>query len=134
MMEEPVINMDKFIKDFNEGMSSYNLQNKYLLTPRQYRKLVRGVRRKDGFSKKRSGTKINTIRSKFNEPYITSKKDGRFMIRKREIYYGQYDTLEIAKKVKQKLIENEWDKSKLNRIRKELGLKPMREQKCSKNC
>lgn len=130
MMEEPVINMDQFIKDFNEGMSSYNLQNKYLITPRQYRKLVRGVRRKDGFSKKRTRTKTYTVRSKFNEPHIISKKDGRFMIRKREVYYGQYDTLEIAKKVKQKLIENEWDKSKLNKIRKELGLKPMREQKC----
>lgn len=134
MMEEPCINMDQFIKDFNEGMSSYNLQDKYLLTPRQYRKLVRGVRRKDGFSMKRSRTKNYTIRSKFDEPHITSKKDGRFMIRKKEVYYGQYDTLEIAKKVKQKLIEHKWDKSKLNEIRKELGLKPMREQKCSKNC
>lgn len=126
MIEEPVINMDQFIKDFNEGMSSYNLQDKYLLTPRQYRKLVRGVRRKDGFSMKRSRTKNYAVRSKFDEPHITSKKDGRFMIRKREIYYGQYDTLEIAKKVKQKLIEHKWDKSKLNEIRKELGLKPMR--------
>ena len=134
MIEEPCINMDQFIKDFNEGMSSYNLQDKYLLTPRQYRKLVRGVRRKDGFSMKRSRTKNYTIRSKFDEPHITSKKDGRFMIRKKEVYYGQYDTLEIAKKVKQKLIEHKWDKSKLNEIRKELGLKPMREQKCSKNC
>lgn len=126
MMEEPCINMDQFIKDFNEGMSSYNLQDKYLLTPRQYRKLVRGVRRKDGFDMKRSRTKNYTIRSKFDEPHITSKKDGRFMIRKKEVYYGQYDTLEIAKKVKQKLIEHKWDKSKLNEIRKELGLKPMR--------
>lgn len=134
MIEEPCINMDQFIKDFNEGMSSYNLQDKYLLTPRQYRKLVRGVRRKDGFSMKRSRTKNYIIRSKFDEPHITSKKDGRFMIRKKEVYYGQYDTLEIAKKVKQKLIEHKWDKSKLNEIRKELGLKPMREQKCSKNC
>lgn len=126
MIEEPCINMDQFIKDFNEGMSSYNLQDKYLLTPRQYRKLVRGVRRKDGFSMKRSRTKNYTARSKFDEPHITSKKDGRFMIRKRKVYYGQYDTLEIAKKVKQKLIEHKWDKSKLNDIRKELGLKPMR--------
>lgn len=134
MMEEPCINMDQFIKDFNDGMSSYNLQDKYLLTPRQYRKLVRGVRRKDGFSMKRSRTKNYNVRSKFDEPHITFKKDGRFMIRKKEVYYGQYDTLEIAKKVKQKLIEYKWDKSKLNEIRKELGLKPMREQKCSKNC
>lgn len=126
MIEEPCINMDQFIKDFNEGMSSYNLQDKYLITPRQYRKLVRGVRRKDGFSMKRSRTKNYAVRSKFDEPHITSKKDGRFMIRKREVYYGQYDTLEIAKKVKQKLIEHKWDKSKLNDIRKELGLKPMR--------
>ena len=134
MMEEPAINMDQFIKDFNEGMSSYNLQDKYLLTPRQYRRLTRGVRRKDGFSMKRSRTKTYTVRSKFNEPHITFKRDGRYMIRRKEIYYGQYNSLEIAKKVKQKLIENKWDKSKLNEIRKELGLKPMREQKCSKNC
>lgn len=133
MIEEPTINMDQFIKDFNEGMSSYNLQDKYLLTPRQYRRLTRGIRRKDGFSMKRSRTKPYAVHSRFNEPHITFKKDGRYMIRRKKIYYGQYATLEIAKKVKQKLIEHQWDKRQLNNIRKELGLKPMREQKCSKN-
>ena len=53
-------------------------------------------------------------------------KDGHYMIRKNDVYYGQYDTLLIAKKIKKELAKVNWDKSQLNKIRKSLGLKPMR--------
>ena len=41
------------------------------------------------------------------------------------MYFGNYETLEIARKVKKELIKVNWDKNQLNNIRKELGLKPM---------
>lgn len=125
-MVEPVINWDKFLADVNDGMSAYNLQHKYVLTPRQYRAIMRNIVRKDGYSMKKSRVKPYKSRTRFNEPHITLKKDGKYMIRKKSTYYGQYSSLEIARKVKQKLIEANWDKRQLNKIRKEIGLKPLR--------
>ena len=125
-MVEPVINWDKFLADVNNGMSAYNLQHKYVLTPRQYRSIMRNIIRKDGYSMKKSRVKPYKSRTRFNEPHITLKKDGKYMIRKKSTYYGQYSSLEIARKVKQKLIEANWDKRQLNKIRKEIGLKPLR--------
>ena len=125
-MVEPVINWENFLKDLNNGMSAYNLQHKYILTPRQYRSIMRNIIRKDGYSMKKSRVKPYQSRTRFNEPHITLKKDGKYMIRKKSTYYGQYSSLEIARKVKQKLIEANWDKRQLNKIRKEIGLKPLR--------
>lgn len=126
MIVEPVINMEEFLKDVDDGMSAYNLQDKYILTPRQYRRIMRNVQRKDGFALKKSRVQPYTHRSKFNEPYITLKKDGWYIVRKDRIYYGQYSTLEMAKLIKKALMEVDWDKSKLNKIRAKFGLKPMR--------
>lgn len=125
-MVEPVINWDNFLKDLDNGMSAYDLQHKYILTPRQYRAIMRHIIRKDGYSMKKSRVKPYKSRTKFDEPHITIKRDGKYMIRKKSIYYGQYETLEIAKKVKKELIKVNWDKNQLNKIRKELNIKPLR--------
>lgn len=125
-MIEPVIDMEAFIKDLDDGMSAYNLQDKYILTPRQYRHIMRNVERKGGFSMKRSRTQPYTERSKFFEPYVTLKKDGHYIIRKDKTYYGQYPNLEVARQVKKALVDCKWDKGQLNKIRKSLGLKPLR--------
>lgn len=125
-MVKPVINWDKFLADVNDGMSAYNLQHKYVLTPRQYRSIMRNIIRKDGYCLKKSRVKPYKSRTQFNEPHITLKKDGKYMIRRKSIYYGQYDSLETARKIKQKLIEMNWDKKQLNKIRKEIGVKPLR--------
>ena len=126
-MVEPVINWDNFLADLNDGMSAYNLQAKYTLTPRQYRWIMRRIIRKDGYSKKATGLPRKKAHRDFNDTYISILKGRKgFIIRKNNIYFGNYETLEIARKVKRKLIEANWDKSKLNNIRKELGLKPMR--------
>lgn len=103
-MIEPKLNMDEFLADLDDGMSAYDLQDKYILTPRQYRKIMRNIIRKDGYNTKKSRVKAYTPRSKFHEPHITLKKDGKYLVRRHSIYYGQYDTLEIARKIKQKLI------------------------------
>ena len=126
-MVEPTINWTNFLKDLDQGMSAYNLQAKYTLTPRQYRWIMRRIIRKDGFSRKATGLQRKKIHRDFHDTYISIRKDAKgFLIRKNNVYYGNYETLEIARKVKKKLIECNWDKSKLNDIRKELGLKPMR--------
>ena len=127
MMVEPTINWDNFLADLNDGMSAYNLQAKYTLTPRQYRFIMRNIVRKDGFSRKANGLERKKVHKDFHDTYISILKGRKgFIIRKNNVYFGNYETLEIARKVKRKLIEANWDKSKLNDIRKELGLKPMR--------
>lgn len=126
-MVEPTINWANFLKDLDQGMSAYNLQAKYTLTPRQYRWIMRRIIRKDGFSRKATGLQRKKAHKDFNDTYISILKGRKgFIIRKNNVYFGNYETLEIARKVKMKLIEANWDKSKLNDIRKELGLKPMR--------
>ena len=126
-MVEPTINWDNFLADLNDGMSAYNLQAKYTLTPRQYRFIMRNIVRKDGFSRKANGLERKKVHKDFHDTYISILKGRKgFIIRKNNVYFGNYETLEIARKVKRKLIEANWDKSKLNDIRKELGLKPMR--------
>lgn len=123
---EPTIDMESFLKDVKDGMSAYNLQDKYTLTPRQYRYIMRGVTRQKGYSLKKTGVRHGHYRSKFHEPFVTKRKTGKYLIRKGDTYYGQYDTLEIARQVKKGLVKCNWDKTQLNSIRKGLGLKPLR--------
>lgn len=129
-MVEPTINWTNFLADLNDGMSAYNLQAKYTLTPRQYRWIMRNVIRKDGYSKKATGLPRKKAHRDFNDTYISILKGRKgFIIRKNNVYFGNYETLEIARKVKRKLIEANWDKNQLNKIRKELGIKPIRSYK-----
>ena len=126
-MVEPTINWTNFLKDLDQGMSAYNLQAKYTLTPRQYRWIMRKIIRKDGFSKKATGLPRKKAHRDFHDTYISILKGRKgFIIRKNNVYFGNYETLEIARKVKRKLIEANWDKNQLNKIRIGLGLKPLR--------
>lgn len=128
-MIDAVVNMKEFTKDVEDGMSAFDLKKKYVLTPRQFRKLVENIERKKPIKRKKSKYK-RTIRTYFNEPYISiDANSGKYAIRKDKTYYGMYDSLDIAKEVKEKLIEENWDKSKLNDIRCELDLKPMKFRK-----
>ena len=128
-MIDAVVNMKEFTKDVENGMSAFDLKKKYVLTPRQFRKLVENIERKKPIKRKKSKMK-RTIRTYFNEPYISiDVNTGKYTIRKDKTYYGLYDSLDIAKQVKKKLIEENWDKSKLNDIRCELDLKPMKFRK-----
>ena len=128
-MIDAVVNMKEFTKDVEDGMSAFDLKKKYVLTPRQFRKLTENIERKKPIKRKKSKWK-RTIRTYFNEPYISiDANTGKYAIRKDNTYYGLYDSLDIAKEVKKKLIEENWDKSKLNDIRCELDLKPMKFRK-----
>ena len=128
-MIDAVVNMKEFTKDVEDGMSAFDLKKKYVLTPRQFRKLVENIERKKPIKRKKSKMK-RTIRTYFNEPYISiDANTGKYAIRKDKTYYGLYDSLDIAKEVKEKLIEENWDKSKLNDIRCEMDLEPMKFRK-----
>lgn len=125
-MIEPDINWDNFIEDVNKGLSAYDLQHKYTITPRQYRWIMRKVQRNGKYSLKKTRVQPYARRSYFNEPYITKKRDGRYIIRKGKIYYGQYATLDIARKVKKELVKANWDRTQLNDIRERLELPKIR--------
>lgn len=128
-MIDAVVNMKEFTKDVEDGMSAFDLKKKYVLTPRQFRKLTENIERKKPIKRKKSKMK-RTIRTYFNEPYISiDANTGKYAIRKDKTYYGLYDSLDIAKEVKEKLIEENWDKSKLNDIRCEMDLEPMKFRK-----
>ena len=83
-------------------------------------------------------TTLASADSKYKDVYAGTSSDrttnynantGKYTIRKDKTYFGMYDSLDIAKEVKEKLIEENWDKSKLNDIRCELDLKPMKFRK-----
>lgn len=125
-MIDAVVNMKEFKKDVESGMSALDLKEKYVLTSRQFRKLTENIERKNPVKRKKSKWK-RTIRTHFDEPYISiDANTGKYAIRKDNTYYGLYDSLDIAKEVKEKLVEENWDKSKLNDIRYELDLEPIR--------
>lgn len=120
------INMKEFKKDVENGMSALDLKEKYILTSRQYRKLTENIKRKKPTQRKKSKMK-RTIRTFFDEPYVSiDANTGKYAIRKDNTYFGLYDSLDIAKEVKKELVKVNWDKSKLNDIREELDLEPIR--------
>ena len=120
------VNMKEFKKDVENGMSALDLKEKYILTSRQYRKLTENIKRKKPTQRKKSKMK-RTIRTFFEEPYVSiDANTGKYAIRKDNTYFGLYDSLDIAKEVKRELVKVDCDKSKLNDIREELDLEPIR--------
>ena len=82
-MIDAVVNMKEFTKDVEDGMSAFDLKKKYVLTPRQFRKLTENIERKKPIKRKKSKMK-RTIRTYFNEPYIsidanTGKETGKII-------------------------------------------------------
>ena len=125
-MIEPSINMNEFKQDWLNGMSAYNLKTKYKLSSRQFRWLKDNLVPRKKPQRKATGIhKRKYVKYDFNEPYI-SMNQGYYMIRKDKIYYGRYKTLDEAKYVKARLIEEGWDKKKLDSIRDEINIKPLR--------
>ena len=125
--------MDDFTKDWLDGMSAYNLKEKYKLSSRQFRYLKARLGRRKKADRKATGIHKKKYKDyDFNEPYICL-QNGFYIVRKNKIYFGQYRLLEQAKYVKQRLIEEEWNKSKLNQIREEIGVEPLRSYYYARN-
>lgn len=59
------------------------------------------------------------------ELYITKRTKGRkrYFLRKNDVFYGSYSSLEDAKKVRDYFIMHRWDKRKLDEVCKKVGVK-----------
>ena len=101
------VNIDEFVKDYDDKtMSATEMQKKYEISPRQYRLVARYMR--------------ETYRKKFQyhkspkKKYIYRDTRGYYVVRKRIgtvfKYFGAYDTLDKAIKIRDMLIEYDWDK------------------------
>ena len=128
MMIEPTVDMKAFKKDWENGMSAYDLKEKYILTSRQFRWLKARLHPR---KKPKRKAKADFRQRKINdwgigETYVTFSERGHYIVRKGKTYYGQYRTLEQAKYVKERLIECNWEKKKLDEIREEIDLPPLR--------
>ena len=68
--------------------------------------------------------KHKDIPSKFRTGhiYITYSSSGRYILRYKRVYYGSYESLNDAVKVRNWFIYNRWDKRWLDRACKETGV------------
>lgn len=101
------IDLDNFIEDFSaDGAKAKDLQKKYKITPRQYRLLVRYLKREV----KRKPKYYKSPQRK----YIYRSEYGLYVIRKRVNgnyeYFGRYRDLDKAIEMRNRLMENNWDK------------------------
>ena len=65
-----------------------------------------------------SGSRI----SRCSELYITV-IDGRYVLRKNNVYYGSYSSLGDAKRVRDYFILHRWDKRKIDEVCEKVGVK-----------
>lgn len=100
------VDLEEFINDYHDKtMSASKVQKKHKISPRQYRIVVRWLIEEHYYKKKKT-----TCASK----HIYEESEGKFVIRKKKNtyygYYGTYDSLDKAIRVRDKLIEHDWDK------------------------
>lgn len=55
--------------------------------------------------------------------YVTKKDGVHYQIYRKKVFYGIYDSLDLAIKIRADLIKCNWDKNELNNIRKKHGVK-----------
>ena len=58
--------------------------------------------------------------------YITE-RDGKYFIRKSNVFYGTYHSLEDAVKVRDYFIYHRWDKRNVDKVCRELGVERVRD-------
>lgn len=100
----------KFRKDLQEGLSIEEALTKYNLELKQVFNYFTVPKKK---KKKQKSYLID--RNIF-------KVKGYYHIRYKKSFYGSYNSLEDAQKVRDKLIENKWNKLLLNKILTELSI------------
>lgn len=99
------VDLEEFKKDYlDKSITARDMQEKYRISPRQYRLVVRQVYDKYNPKKK----------SRMVDKHIYQNGFGKFVIRKRKSgefgYYGAYDTLKEARTIRDRLISYNWDK------------------------
>ena len=101
------IDLDSFIEDFSANdTKAKDLQKKYKISPRQYRLVIR-------YLKKEIKRKPKYYKSP-QRKYIYRSEYGLYVIRKRingnYEYFGRFRNLDEAIEMRNKLIENNWNK------------------------
>lgn len=102
------VDIKEFIKDYcDKSISATKMQKKYEISPRQYRLVTRHMR--ETYNEKPRYYKSPKRR------YIYRNMYGLYVVRKRIDgvfkYFGTYETLDKAISIRDKLVENNWDKS-----------------------
>ena len=104
------VNLVDFLQDFqNKSISARKIQEKYEISPRQYRLIVRYFREKT--------EKKPKYHKSPRRKYIYRDSYGLYVVRKRVEgvfkYFGAYRTLDEAIKIRDMLVESEWDMEKV---------------------
>ena len=117
-------NFDEFCNDFfNPNLYVKDLLQKYKISRNEYNKL-----RKKIVEEYQVDTKPTKFHPSPNNPenmaYIHKHNIDKFAVIKlkdgKKVYFGAYETVDIAQKVRDKLIKCNWDKSKLDEIKCEV--------------
>lgn len=111
-------NKEEFIKDYSDGLTQKELSQKYSMSIKAVQHKIKRL----GLPRRYSPNKPKPKK----EPSFISLKNGKFWPRKtfnnKIIWFGGYETMEIAKQVVTELKKCNWDKSQLPIIKKRLGL------------
>ena len=117
------INYNNFKKDFlNPKMTVKDLQQKYNINYNNYRKLRERICDEEEITQKPtvSNNKKGILDDK---TYVHKYGDGFAVIKyinNQRHYYGTYKNLETSKKIRDKLMECNWDKTQLQSIKEEV--------------
>lgn len=115
---------DEFCSDFfNPNYYVKDLKEKYGLSRNEYVRLREKLVKKYNIHSK--PTKFHpSADCPTNMTYIHKHNKNRFAVIKyldgKKVYYGAYDSVDIARKIRDELIDCGWDKSKLKQIQQEV--------------
>lgn len=101
-----------FQQDLKDGMSIEEALKKHELT---FKYACDNMPRT--LTKKKKGKKNNPSKN------ISINKD-KYLVRKNEVYYGRYETLKEAMRLRDYMEKYGWNKKELKRIQEKLGVKP----------
>lgn len=113
---------DEFCTDFfNPNLYVRDLRRKYGLSRNEYNRLRERLVEKYNVHIK--PTKFHpSAEHPEDMTYIHKHNDDKFAVIKlidgKKVYYGSYDTVDVARRIRDELIENNWDKTKLEDIQK----------------
>ena len=100
------VDLKEFSKDYEDkSMTALKIQKKYRISPRQYRLVVRYLL---------DTVYPKTKQCKSVDKHIYKSSYGKFVVRKtvngKFGYYGSYDTLKEARKIRDRLEKYNWDR------------------------
>lgn len=122
----PVVDYEEFKEDFcNCFMTIPEIKEKYNLTNSEFAEFRKRVLEDTGLKKKPTYT-YRPVHFFESDTYIQKKNNGYIIVRKfmgHAKYFGRYVNYDIAKMVRDKLVECDWDESVAMVLMEKYGLK-----------